>query len=69
MHTAIIGTRRRIIRFKRTEQRHHAIGDCSDVETILRNDELPLGIDPPKRARHPAERVDADRTATEMRLE
>ena len=27
------------------------------------------GIDPPKRARHPAKRMDADRAAAKMRLE
>lgn len=69
MHAGIVGAGGGIVGFERTEQCHRTIGEPADVEAIFRDDQLALGIDPPERARHPAERVDADGTASEMRLE
>lgn len=69
MDATIVGARRGIIRLERAEQRHRAIGERADVTTIFRDDQLAFGIDPSKRARHPAKRMDTDCATAEMRLE
>lgn len=50
MHAGIVGAGLRLICLKRHVQAETAIGDAAQVKTALRHQQLPLAVDPRKRA-------------------
>jgi hypothetical protein len=58
-----------IVRFQRTIEGHRTVGDRANVEAIFRGDQLARGVDARKRARHPAEPMNADPSAFKVSLE
>src|SRR6185295_5737267 len=69
MNPGIVRTRRGIVGFERTVQRHPPIRRIADIEAIIRNKKLAMRIDPPKRAAHDVERMDGGLPGAEPRLE
>ena len=69
MHPRIVRTRRGIVRFKRTVQRHPTVRQLANIETIIGDEKLTLRVDAGKRAAHHVEGMDGRPTAAEPRLE
>ena len=69
MNPGIVRTRRGIVGFERTVQRHPPIRRLADIEAIIGDEELAMRVDPPKRAAHHVERMDGGPPGVEPRLE
>src|SRR4029453_7028680 len=69
MHPGIVRTRRGIVGFERAIQRDPPACRVADVEAIVGDEELAMLIDPPKRASHHVERMDAGLPCAKPRLE
>ncbi|MGY3454461.1 hypothetical protein ACVILH_006803 [Bradyrhizobium sp. USDA 4353] len=69
MHARIVRPRRRIVGFEREVERQRAVGHGADVEPVLGDDQLPLGIDAAQRARHLSQDMAANLAAPDVGLE
>ncbi len=69
MDTGIVRTRCGIVGLERTVQFHPPIRRIANIETVIGDEKLAMGVDPPKRAAHHFERMDGGPPGVGPRLE